>query len=124
MEVEYPTSSFSIYRANLEERNGFDNLQTTMLPLFDGENYLPGDYLPTIKEQLISNESMIGGSNEVLFHPNSNDAGFCNDFDAVKFGRQSDNGCVRMIRNLSSECATSLSIDQYIRGTFGKFGSI
>jgi len=120
-DIGYPIFGSSIYKMTPEKRIGFDERQVMAPSLHPGHNYLHGDYIPILKQHFTSENSFIGGPNEVLFLPNSNDGGLCNDFDAVKFGRRTDNGCLRMIHNLSAQCTTYFGIDHFIGDTFGRF---
>lgn len=117
-DVGYPALDSSVSRTTMEKDFGFNEHQAITAVLHDEQNYLHGDFIPILRRRLVSNKSFIGGSNENLFLPNSNDAGLCNDFDAIKFGRKYNSGCLRMIHNLTSECTTHFGIDRFITGIF------
>jgi len=118
--VGYSAFNSSLFKTMKDEKFVLNEHRTITTVLHDELHYLHGDFLPMCQRQSISNKSFIGGSNE-FFLSNSNDAGLCNDFDAVKFGRQSYSECLTMIHNLKSECTTYFGIDRFTTGILGQF---
>jgi hypothetical protein len=80
-------------------------------------NYISKDYLQSVRREGSSELRNI----DVLNLPSSSDGGFCNEFNAVEFGVNSDTACSMTIENLEIDCKRRLSIDRYTVALSGEF---